>query len=124
MADYMVMAAVGDTIYGYEVDYKTFAKKKKVAIGKDYIVVGLVKSKKDALKIAYRYAKRTPQKHVSIKNMDADNKRNYEWGTVLWTDNPKAWYYNKAIVHSMDDPYNWRQLKYDGTTGKIIRRYA
>ena len=123
MAKYIVEAAVGGPFYGYETDPKTFYKSRKVELGKNYVVVGFVKSKKSALKIAYRYAKQTPQKHVSIKNMDATNKRTYEWGTVLWTDNPQAWYYNKAIVHSMDDPYNWRQLKYDGSIGKIIRRY-
>lgn len=123
MSDYMILAAVGNPVYGYEMDPATFTKKKKVIIGKEYSVVGLVKSKKAALKVAYRFAKQTPQKHVEIRNMDANNKRDYVWGTVLWTDNPKAWYYNKAIVHSMDDPANWRQLKYDGSVGKIIRRY-
>lgn len=122
MAKYIVEAAVGGPFYGYETDPKTFYKSRKVELGKNYVVVGFVKSKKAALKIAYRYAKQTPQKNVFIKS-DLGKEYVYNWGQVLWTDNPKAWYYNKAIVHSMDDPMNWRQLKYDGSIGKIIRRY-
>lgn len=122
MAKYIVEAAVGGPFYGYETDPKTFYKSRKVELGKNYVVVGFVKSKSAALKIAYRYAKQTPQKSVFIKS-DLGKDYMYNWGEVLWTDNPKAWYYNKTIVHSMDDPANWRQLKYDGSIGKIIRRY-
>lgn len=121
MAEYIIEAAVGGPYYGYEMNPKTFSKKRKVELGKNYVVVGIVKSKKVALKTAYRYAKQTPQKSVFIKS-DLGKEYMYNWGEVLWTDNPKAWYYNKAIVHSGDDPINWRQLKYDGSVGKIIRR--
>lgn len=122
MAEYVVEAAVGEPYYGYELDLRTFAKKRKVEMGKNTVVVGVVKSKKAALKIAYRYAKQTPQKTVWIKsNLGKDYM--YNWGEVLWTDNPNAWYCNKVIVQSMDDPANWRQLKYDGSVGKVIRRF-
>lgn len=121
MAQYIIEAAVGGPYYGYEMDLKTFAKKRKVELGRNYVVVGTAKSKKVALKTAYRYAKQTPQKSVYIKS-DLGKVYGRYWGEVLWTDNPKAWYYNKAIVYSGDDPINWRQLKYDGSIGKMLRR--
>ena len=116
MPTYLVGVAMGSPVYA--TDYMT---KKKEAIGRDYVYFAF-ESKKQAIRFAYRNAKITIQTQVQIWAANKQTGRYYNWGTVLYTNNPRAFYYNKVIIHSMDNTGGWNQLRYDGTIGKLIRK--
>lgn len=124
MAKWIVKAPVGKPWYMYDLDLRTLRPTKKIEGGKDYVDFP-TKSKREAYKLAYRLSKTTNDKNSGHRVeiwTDLGKNRLYEWGVVNYTDNPKAWFYKKVIISSMDDLFNYRQLKYDGTIGKIIKK--